>query len=61
MSVAPGKSLYSNKWVLDGKEGVGPSLSISSIPTTLDQVNQLFILTDPLKTKQKQQFGILVT
>lgn len=61
MSVAPRKSLYSNEWMLDGTEGVVPNLSTSPTPTTLDQVNQLFILTDSLKAKQKQLFGNPVT
>ena len=55
MSVALRKSPSSNEWVFDGKEGIRPwhntNLGISPIPTTLDQVNQLFILTNPLKKK----------
>ena len=63
MSVAPRKSPSSNEWVFDGKEGIRPwhntNLGISPIPTTLDQVNQLFILTNPLKKNSRNNLEIL--
>ena len=63
MSVALRKSPSSNEWVFDGKEGIRPwhntNLGISPIPTTLDQVNQLFILTNPLKKNSRNNLEIL--